>query len=937
MKKNKTLTFTVIMGALMLLTTAAAFIGPADESEAYPIDHTGYIPISTPQELAKIGKDPSYPLQANYYLANDIIFGPADDTNGGVDISFSASVSGTGLTMTLTPASGAVTLFHAQIGAVNTQSNNNTVSLSGIHPGTYALAIGGMLDSSIPFAYSVILNTPTAGNISGTFNSNGNFDPIGSSPTFFRGTFDGDGHTIYGMNTAAFSGSYLDGGLFKFATADVKIYNLGMADGSVTVVSTGDLAYAGGIVGSGQNLTIIDCYNTSTVTASSASATYPRVYAGGIIGQAGYDATITNCYNEGSIYASVIADSDSILAYAGGIVGEYRYVNNGISGCHNTGSVAASTYTSHATICAYAYVGGIAGYCNANNAITSVQVSDCYNAGPIAASSASYSNIQAAGIIGGSNKTIITDCYNAGTITASLPTGNHSSYMYAAGIVGYLMEGSVSDCYNTAAVDASADAAAYVYAAGIAGRGEGAIDMCYNTGPITAASSQDSYTGGIAGYGMNATVITNCYNTALIYTEKLSTLNVTSFSGGIAGAAHGSRIVGCYNTGSITTTLSTTGSVSPVAFAGGIVGGGESPTTMDCYNTGPITVSTSASTPNMFPQSYAGGIQGGVPYEVSSIITNCYNIGQVTAVSTANPPYYSTSSPAGIVGRGPFNGAFVWVTNCYTLDGTATNVIICLGLAASDGGPDVTPRPGPQGSGAKTASEMKPSLADAQNDLSIYYIGTTTVNFQSVPGWDFVNVWDVDPGVNSGYPTLRAPTDTGEPSTKTVTGTVTDGTNPLGDVTISFNGTSVTTNLGGQYVITAEEGETVTITGIAKAGYRTNQLLPIILTMDQDHQQNFVMTQILLEVSPQVNGNTAILDGSVDIASGASWVSIYVQFSDGTFQRSVARLGYSGSTALFFAELSGSAPPVMYMVLATDERPVFGTSYTTLAIEIGQF
>ncbi|MDR1955108.1 MAG: hypothetical protein LBP82_04070, partial [Candidatus Methanoplasma sp.] len=153
-------------------------------------DFTGYIPISTPQELARIGTT-AYPLNGKYYLTNDIDF-TGIDINGGVDIDITATVTGTDLAITLTPHSGSVSLVYAWIGSLYTFSTDtNTVTLATIPQGEYALIVSGRVGTT-PFAYSTMIDTTGDGvkinNI--RFSSNGNFTPIGGTNGAFKGTFD---------------------------------------------------------------------------------------------------------------------------------------------------------------------------------------------------------------------------------------------------------------------------------------------------------------------------------------------------------------------------------------------------------------------------------------------------------------------------------------------------------------------------------------------------------------------------------------------------------------------------------------------------------------------------------------------------------------------------------------------------------------------------
>lgn len=194
------------------------------------------------------------------------------------------------------------------------------------------------------------------------------WSPIGTSySTSFTGVFDGNSRSI--------SGLYMDGdgeysGLFGYINGGI-VKNLGLTGGFIS--SSEDFSYAGSIVGFIYNGTIEDCYNTGTVKGKfvgGIAGTNIRghiqdcynagdIYglgnfpvAGGIVGDnRDADMTIVNCYNTGSVTASVSGYS---LAYVGGIAGQNT--DSTIKNCYSTGSLTGNTEFS-----ANAYVGGIAG------------------------------------------------------------------------------------------------------------------------------------------------------------------------------------------------------------------------------------------------------------------------------------------------------------------------------------------------------------------------------------------------------------------------------------------------------------------------------------------------------------------------------------------------------------------------------------------------
>lgn len=164
----------------------------------------------------------------------------------------------------------------------------------------------------------------------------GNWTPIGTSDTPFKGHFDGGGRTISGEMKG--TDDYF--GFFGYI-ADAAITNLhvsaktsstksggytGAIAGSATSSTISYCTNAGdvngetgaGIVGGGTGYTLINCINTGKVTATN---------AGGGLGSGEKDITIVGCFNTGHIAAASVG---GILASTG---------VNTVRGCFNTGFI----------------------------------------------------------------------------------------------------------------------------------------------------------------------------------------------------------------------------------------------------------------------------------------------------------------------------------------------------------------------------------------------------------------------------------------------------------------------------------------------------------------------------------------------------------------------------------------------------------------------
>lgn len=110
------------------------------------------------------------------------------------------------------------------------------------------------------------------------------------------------------------------------------------------------------------------------------------------------------------------------------------------------------------------------------------------------------------------------------------------------------------------------------YVGGIAGKNAGSIENCKNTAAIKGASADGRWIGGIAGETSNGSKILNCYNIGTISSDR-SGKGVCL--GGIVGNAPSAQISNCYNAGQIVTKSTTN--------YGAIAGYGYGVTVSNCY------------------------------------------------------------------------------------------------------------------------------------------------------------------------------------------------------------------------------------------------------------------------------------------------------------------------------------------------------------------
>ena len=220
-------------------------------------------------------------------------------------------------------------------------------------------------------------------------NSANQWVPIGnSSHNNFKGTFNGNGHTVSGIYINTVNENQ---GLFGYVYSG-NIEGIGVKDSYLTGKNT-----IGGVVGYAYQSIISNCFNTGRVEG------YDCV--GGVAGYINI-STLSNCYNTGTVTGK---------SEVGGVAG-HLYGNISIINSYNTGAISGSMY-----------IGGIAGYVSYSSVINS------YNTGVISGSK----------IIGGiagyvSFNSSVINSYNTGAISGS---------MYIGSIAGDVYGITVTNCY----------------------------------------------------------------------------------------------------------------------------------------------------------------------------------------------------------------------------------------------------------------------------------------------------------------------------------------------------------------------------------------------------------------------------------------------------------------------------------------------------------
>lgn len=264
--------------------------------------------------------------------------------------------------------------------------------LSSVMPAAVTLAGSGTEDDPYQIGSAGDFAAITWQNSSGYFKLTDNITVTKPCDATFKGTFDGDGHTV----TLTLNVTSGNAGLFGETGGGAVIKNL-TVDADVTSTAGSNYAATAGLVGKVSGSTTVENCGV-TGTASNTSTSSSPVYVGGLIGYLTGNCTVTNSYSQATVSNTNSASSSS----TGGFLGKTsNYYTLTVKNCYSSGDVTANK----------GYAGGFTGY---------VYCSPSY-------------------------KHIYENCYAAGTVTASAGNGFGFAYSYAS--TGY----SFTNCYyNTA-------------------------------------------------------------------------------------------------------------------------------------------------------------------------------------------------------------------------------------------------------------------------------------------------------------------------------------------------------------------------------------------------------------------------------------------------------------------------------------------------------
>ena len=242
----------------------------------------------------------------------------------------------------------------------------------------------------------------------------------------YTGTFDGQGHTVSGLNITSLGGRQKLG-LFGVAQ-DAVIENLTVRGNiDLTGVRSYDTTTGyiiGGVLGSGEGgVTISNCVSQVDVSVSFANdQKAQRAAVGGLVGRLSGSGshTLTDCRSEGRVYTA-FAPGACYLGGSGGDGGQAGIVGFISAGarlerCVNAGEVYAGRA---------AGVGGIVG--SAGSSGTEVTLFQCANQGAVSNDTAAVllNKGGTGGVLGlaAAGTVTVRSCYNTGSVAGSTIVG----------------------------------------------------------------------------------------------------------------------------------------------------------------------------------------------------------------------------------------------------------------------------------------------------------------------------------------------------------------------------------------------------------------------------------------------------------------------------------------------------------------------------------
>ena len=208
---------------------------------------------------------------------------------------------------------------------------------------------------------------------------NGEWTPIGSSSNPFRGTFDGENHSVSGNYSVSGVEQNNGAGLFG-VISNATVKNISNKANVTATIGSSATNGTGGVVGRAlYGSTIENCSNSGAITSNS-------LHVGGVVGLMyvnGTDASsrktakVEACWNSGTVYNNSLSTN---AHDAGGVVGYLQTASGDVAdqiivrGCYSTVSASVKLDSENA-----AFAGGVVGFTN-NTAENAIDIYACWNA-----------------------------------------------------------------------------------------------------------------------------------------------------------------------------------------------------------------------------------------------------------------------------------------------------------------------------------------------------------------------------------------------------------------------------------------------------------------------------------------------------------------------------------------------------------------------------
>ena len=392
----------------------------------------------------------------------------------------------------------------------------------------------------------------------GLYDGGNGWKPVDIGEDAFTGIFDGNGHTIFGMDIRGAYGSYT--GLFG-KVADGEIKNLTMTGVTISTTSENTGCLAAYATNEKFDNIILD------YTISNAGK-----YTGGVVGYCSGQSVLSNISVNGIINSS--------SEYIGGALG-YGIGDNKEKPINISKIKADIFIQSNKTA---RYISGVCGFCNYSELSKIKSYGSVNQVSNKESSDVSHSKF-VSGIVASISNSKLAECKNNCEIKNILVLNNHSSYdrltICSGGVCAYSNNSSFFNAVNFADISADSNGNGFWYA-----DREGQYNHIY------------SYIGGIVGNFENSqSVIQNCYNIGIISTNVQWTTNLYSWAGGIAGKS--GSIETSYNTGKIESNTSDCRYYH--AYSGGICGMGN---VTSCINLGNVSRGSAISDSGTLTNNY---------------------------------------------------------------------------------------------------------------------------------------------------------------------------------------------------------------------------------------------------------------------------------------------------------------------------------------------